>query len=112
MTETHMAKTQDDTSAALDAADKQNTKNLKALKDGGTLPFIAARHLVLIGDGHKSDVVKLARQNGADRYAGTITIEKGGFTGPGKLTATGLKANRAEFEQAIGRISKKKVVWT
>ena len=76
------------------------------------MDFMAARTLVLIGDKHDKETVALAVENGADRYKGTITIKKGSMVGgPGKLTCSGLKANRREFEDAIARISKKKVEW-
>ena len=101
-----------DVKKIITAADKVNQKALKALKEGKSVDFIAARSLVLIGDDHDKETVDFAKENGADRYAGTITIKKGSVTkGAGTLTCSGLKANRAEFEGAIARISKKDVVW-
>jgi hypothetical protein len=95
----------------ISAVDRQNESNLKKTADGSEVAFSAARSLVLIGGGHKPEVVAAAKD--ANCYVGKIKVTKGVWTGsnPGTLEVTGLSANRAEFEASIKRISKKKVLY-
>ena len=86
--------------------DPINQRNLKALDNGGTTHYIQKQRAVLIGDGHKAQLVEETK--GAS--AGQIKITKGTLVDPGKLEVTGCR-DRNEFENAIKRISKKKVVF-
>jgi hypothetical protein len=91
------------------AVDDRNRQNVKNTPDGGQVGVLAARKLVLIGPGHPQELLDAARDNNA--CEGTITVDKGGMLDRGELHVTGIDHNLAEFEQAIARFSKKKVIY-
>ena len=86
--------------------DPINKRNLKALENGGKTEFWQAGSVVLIGAGHKAEIVEEVKKTG---WTGKITITKGSGTNPGSLEVTGAKSGRREFEDTVARFSKKKV---
>lgn len=92
----------------------RNAANLKATPDGGQISYVQRGRVVLIGGGHAPELQQWVQQGGTGSSNGVITIGKGSVFDPGKLrvTAMGSIVGRAEFEQAIEAISKKRVVWT
>jgi hypothetical protein len=91
------------------AVTETNRQNVKNTPDGGQVPVIASRKLVLIGPGHPNEYVEAARERGA--CEGMITVDKGGILDRGELHVTGVNHNLAEFEQEIARFSKKTVIY-
>jgi hypothetical protein len=65
--------------------------------------------LILIGAGHDSATVKKAQAG--SHYSGEITVTKGSLRDPGQLKVTRCKANRAQFQEALARFTKKKVTY-
>jgi hypothetical protein len=86
--------------------DPVNQKNLKALENGGTIKFVQKGAVILIGDHHKKEIVEELK----NEKKGTIVITKGSGKDPGLIEVTNCPG-RAEMEQTIKRISKKKVVY-
>jgi hypothetical protein len=96
------------------AIEAKNQTNLKALQNKGSIDYmftmLGSQPLLLIGPGHDAAVTQAVRD--AQHHHGTITIKKGeALSGPGELTVTGMANRRAEFQSAIARFSKKKVVY-
>lgn len=93
--------------------EKRNAANLKATPEGGHVSYLytmeGRKPVILIGKGHDAQAV--AQVKDARHYEGLITIKKGGALSAGELTVSGCKANRAEFEQALARFTKKKVTF-
>jgi hypothetical protein len=88
--------------------DPVNQRNLKALENGGTVEFWEKGAVFAIGAGHKPELVDDLHKNGGTK--GTIKITKGSLTNPGTLEVTGCHS-RMQFQDAMKRISKKKVVF-
>ena len=86
--------------------DPTNQRNLKALDNGGTIEYWQYGKVVAIGNGHKEQVMQVARGG----VKGSIKITKGKLADPGTLEVHG-PSDRLEFQDAMKRISKKKVVF-
>ena len=95
------------------AIETKNATNLKKIDNGGSVPYLfsmlGGKALLLIGTGH--DVAVSRAVSAAQHHQGVITIKKGNLTGPGELTVTGCANRRSEFETAVARFSKKKVIF-
>ena len=95
------------------AIQKKNQANLKAVDNGGTVTYlytgVGRDAVILIGAGHDSELVKRVKKSRP--YSGEIMVTKGTITNPGQLKVTGCKSNRSEFETALAKFTKKKVVY-
>lgn len=95
----------------------QNSKNLDATKDGGSIPFGQAFDVVVIGDGHAIRRHKWWTEHYRGAYwgEGQIMVKKGGLTDPGTLTVSGI-GNVGPFCESfvaeVRKFSKKKIVFT
>ena len=85
-----------------------NKRNLDQTPNHGQVDYIAAKGLVLIGDGHDPANIQQVEEAFDVMCRGTITVTKGKLTDPGELLVSGAK-NRFEFETALAQISKKRV---
>jgi hypothetical protein len=96
-----------------DAIEATNAAALKATPEGGQVSFIQRATVVLIGNAHDGRIRDWVLSDEGGAISGVIAVGKGGAFNPGKLTVStaGRGGRRAEFEQAIEAISKKKVVW-
>ena len=96
------------------AADKKNQENLKKVPSGGKIkfqfvPLKGSRGFALLGDGHSQENVDVMTKNRP--VTGTIEVLREALVGKGELKVTGLKGDRLAFDDAMGRISKKKVFY-
>jgi hypothetical protein len=89
--------------------DSTNRANLKATRDGQTVDYIAAKSLVLIGNGHKREHIDAVNKDLVSfKCSGRITVDKGSMLDAGELIVTGSR-NRSEFDTGLRRITKKKI---
>ena len=93
--------------------DKKNQENLKKVASGGKIAYQYGRtsngqYVVLIGAGHAPDIVAMFAKGGGD--AGTIEVLREQIKGKGEVKVSGCKSNKAQFEEALGRVTKKKVI--
>jgi hypothetical protein len=107
-----------------DGVQKKNRDNLKALGNKSTINFQMAgvtflggaagppkhENVLLIGDGHKAPIVRLVMSSHPAH--GTVDIGKGGLTGAGSLTVSGVASgDQQAFKRVIAEFSKKKVIF-
>ena len=99
------------------AIEARNAANLKAAKDGSVLKAKYLKPVILIGNatsatqGHDPAAIAFLEANSVVKKQGTITIKKGGLTGPGSLTFGGdLKSPPIEAKTWLERITKKKLI--
>ena len=99
--------------AEVTAMDAQNQRNLKDAEDGQALPFRAWKGLVLIGREHGTLSGRMddLRNVGAEVQTGNLIVHKGRGMDPGLLEVPANLMNKREFEDTIGRISKKTIRW-
>lgn len=96
------------------AADKKNQENLKMVPSGGKIkfqfvPLQGNKGFALLGDGHSKENVDVMVKNRA--VTGTIEVLREALVGKGELKVTGVKGDRLQFDDAMRRISKKKVFY-
>ena len=97
------------------AADKKNQENLKKVKSGKTIkyqfvPLQGHRGFALLGDGHSQENLDVMVPKNRP-VTGNIEVLREPLVGKGELKVTGLKADQAEFDDAMKRITKKKVFY-
>jgi hypothetical protein len=94
--------------------DNTNRANLKATRPGQKVNYIAAKDLVLVGNGHKKEHIDIVNHEemAGMKCTGTIQVHKGDILGldKGELIVTHAR-NRAEFQGCLRRITKKKITW-
>ncbi len=99
------------------AIETRNAANLKAAKDGAVLKAAYYKPVILIGNttdeaaGHDKATIVFLQANSVIKKKGTVTIKKGGLTGPGSLTfGGGLVSPPSEAKTWLERITKKKLI--
>jgi hypothetical protein len=98
------------TAPMLKEIESKNKANLKATADGGKVKYISFKGIVLIGNGHKKEYVD-GVEEAPGPNSGQITVDKGSILDSGELTITGCKAGRSEFQAALKRFTKKKLIF-
>jgi len=97
------------------AADKKNQENLKKVKSGKTIkykfvPLKGHRGFALLGDGHSQENLDVMVPKNKP-ITGEIEVLREPLVGKGELKVTGLTSEKAEFDDAMKRITKKKVFY-
>jgi len=100
----------DFTAPMLKEIENKNKANLKATPDGGKVDYVSFSGIVLIGKGHKKDYVDAVKKAPGPNK-GQITVDKGSVLDKGELTITGCRAGRAEFQAALKKFTKKKLIF-
>jgi hypothetical protein len=90
--------------------ENKNKANLKATPDGGNVKYLSFSGIVLIGNGHKKEYVDAVKKAPGPNN-GQITVDKGSILDRGELTITGCNAGRSEFQTALKRFTKKKLIF-
>jgi hypothetical protein len=95
------------------AIETKNEENLKKVKSGAKIKYMyslaGGKPLVLIGAGHDPKITK--ELTDSNPYSGEIEVLRETIVGKGELKVTGCKANRSQFDQAMAKITKKKVTY-
>lgn len=97
------------------AADKKNQENLKKVKSGGKIkfqfvPLKGQKGFALLGDGHSQENLDVMVPKNRP-VTGSIEVLREPLVGKGELKVTGVAGDRLAFDEAMGRISKKKVFY-
>ncbi len=95
------------------AIETKNQENLKKVASGKKIKYLyslaGGKPLVLIGTGHDAKTTK--ELTDSNPYSGEIEVLREAIVGKGELKVTGCKANRSQFDQAMGQITKKKITY-
>jgi hypothetical protein len=93
--------------------DAGNQTNLKKVPSGGSIDYLAVRGLVLIGKHTTPDVkaVEAEMLKNSLLAKGKLEVQRNVLVGKGEIKASPPPKDRAEFQDYIARISKKKVFY-